>query len=395
MERQITGKGSILPVKDKQGKIVPRKWHVRLRYFDNERYLKWTPQKTVRGNKSDAQKVLEDLRHEYEAKLNSCGTVAEYARSFHERRKALGQLAPATIRKDEQEIRRIEENFADILLEELTPEQIIDIYIKLRNQGCSESIMFRLHAKLNQVLKDAQKMRKIKFNPCSAVDRIKRPKAKERKALPLPMAKRLINLIETEPLDGYRVAVYLAIMTGIRRSEAMGLMWCNIDFEKGILNIDHQYDRDTKSKVTKTPKSTRLIPVGVQTLNLLMQWKAQQSESIFDGEEVPNNYPICSNPFPTTNPNTSYISYTSFSAWRIKFFMENHITHEMDGEEVVFEFHELRHTHATLQVAGGTDVITLQNRLGHVDVNTTLKIYSHVVSENERKAASTIENLLI
>jgi integrase len=56
--------------------------------------------------------------------------------------------------------------------------------------------------------------------------------------------------------------------------------------------------------------------------------------------------------------------------------------------------HSLRHTNATLLIAGGTDVRTVSRRLGHAQTTTTMNIYSHAIRAADEAAAETLENLL-
>ncbi|WP_454053578.1 tyrosine-type recombinase/integrase [Clostridium sp. Marseille-Q7071] len=57
-------------------------------------------------------------------------------------------------------------------------------------------------------------------------------------------------------------------------------------------------------------------------------------------------------------------------------------------------FHDLRHTNATILISEGVDFKTVQNRLGHKDINTTLNVYSHVNKEMQKKATEKIKNIL-
>lgn len=57
-------------------------------------------------------------------------------------------------------------------------------------------------------------------------------------------------------------------------------------------------------------------------------------------------------------------------------------------------FHGLRHTSATLLIAGKQDVRTVSSRLGHAQASTTMNIYAHALSETDRKASNALENML-
>lgn len=367
---------------------IPKKFVIRFQMPDGTK----SPRIYVRGNLRDARKARDDYRAELEAKLKSAGTFAQYARKFHEDRDALGTVSKATLRKDEQDIRRIEEYFPDVLLEELTSDDINKVLIETRGK-LSNYLRYRLFDRIRQVLKDAVKKNKIQYNPMNEVDPIKRPKQKVRRALTSAQSKQLNDLLLNSEKSGYKVAVYLALKTGMRHGELQGLEWRNIDFEEKLITVDHQYDEDNNSRDTKTEYSVRTIPIGQTTIDFLSDWKKQQQDQIFEGKKQPNNYPVCSSPYANTNPKDSNFKRSTFSDWRRAFFMEHGITYEVDGEEQVYDLHELRHTFATM-MAPHTDIKTLQDVLGHADITTTLKIYAHVIEENKRRVGTVIDGLL-
>ena len=53
-------------------------------------------------------------------------------------------------------------------------------------------------------------------------------------------------------------------------------------------------------------------------------------------------------------------------------------------------FHDLRHTHATLLIANGINMKTVSSRLGHSNISTTMNIYTHPLSDNDKKASNMI-----
>ena len=57
-------------------------------------------------------------------------------------------------------------------------------------------------------------------------------------------------------------------------------------------------------------------------------------------------------------------------------------------------FHQLRHSHASLLIAEGTDIVTIANRLGHADSATTLKVYAHPFQDRDAAAADAFELLV-
>ena len=53
-------------------------------------------------------------------------------------------------------------------------------------------------------------------------------------------------------------------------------------------------------------------------------------------------------------------------------------------------FHDLRHTHATLLISKGVNMKVVSSRLGHSSINTTLNLYTHTLSEDDKKASELI-----
>ena len=66
-----------------------------------------------------------------------------------------------------------------------------------------------------------------------------------------------------------------------------------------------------------------------------------------------------------------------------------------DQQLPMIPFHGLRHTSATILIANHSDIKTVQARLGHAEASTTMNIYAHALQETDRKAAATLENVLI
>lgn len=115
------------------------------------------------------------------------------------------------------------------------------------------------------------------------------------------------------------------------------------------------------------------------------------------------NIPVCS------NEAGNFIDPDNHSRWRRKFFIDNGFAKYEKATEwtdkrgikrikysgyVGPTFHALRHAQATLLVAGGVDPKTVQARLGHENITTTLEIYAEAVQENDEKAADYIEELM-
>lgn len=399
---KIEGEGSITEVD--RGKL----YRIRLRLPPKTPggKRKWSPQRTIHGNKAKARIEMERYRAELEDELNNeCSRlkIGAYAREFHDRRKTMANLSPLSLERDEIEITRIEEMFGDTPVQELDAATINKSYAKLRKGGMSPSALHKLHQKLSQIMKQAVKEEIIPRNPCDLIDDVKRPKPKERRSLSQEQAVQLAHDLRASERTGRIVAVWMALATGMRRGEALGLVWNDVDLARKRVYVREQLDSKGVRRDPKSTKSKRNLAIDAGTVQFLTEWKIVQSDLFFAGGDVPGSVPVC------TNETGGFISPAAFDKWRRAFFVE-HGLGTFDKEEVWydrkgvkryrcsgyhgFNLHELRHTQATLLIGQGADIKTIQNRLGHSSASLTMDIYAHAIEQNDRTAADAIGNML-
>ena len=111
---------------------------------------------------------------------------------------------------------------------------------------------------------------------------------------------------------------------------------------------------------TKNASSIRTISIPDSLVSLLQSYKS-------DTEFVLN------------------MDYDSLTAWFREWLKRNGLEH--------IKFHDLRHTHATLLLSEGIDIKTIQKRLGHADIHTTLNTYTHAIQELDIKASKVFDNI--
>lgn len=399
---KILGEGSIEEIE--RG----RKYRIRLRIPPSEPggKRKWSPRRTVYGNKAQARIEIEKYRIELEDRLNNekCHLAfKDYTYEFQEQRKELGILSPLTIVRDDVLIGKINQFLGDLEISDITPKTINSAYAKMRKKGISTSELHKIHQKLNQILKKAVREDIIITNPCDRVDPIKNPEPKARKSLTLEQACQLASDLKNTERNGKIVAVWLALATGIRRGEALGLLWKNVNLENGTIFIKTQLDSKCTIRPPKSKKSIRRLSIDSGTIQFLKEWKEAVSTIFYDCKTVPENSPVC------CNEHGDFIEPTAFNRWRRKFFADHGLGHFKIVEEWYdkngikryrrsgyegFNFHELRHTQATLLIGSGADIKTVQNRLGHSSASLTMDIYAHAIEQNDKKAAETIGGLL-
>ena len=192
----------------------------------------------------------------------------------------------------------------------------------------------------------------------------------------------ILNCLKDEPLQ-FQTLVQLAIFTGARQGELVGLKFSDIDFFNNNLTISRSaYKLKGEQVKTKAPKSDkeRTVALNSSCIELLKELRkqhireAQQLGSQWQGK----NWVFTSWDGSMMYPKTPSKQFA-------KFLKRHNIEHR--------KFHSLRHTSATLLLYNGTDLKTVQGRLGHADLTTTNK-YLHLVEQADIEAVNSLENLL-
>lgn len=186
----------------------------------------------------------------------------------------------------------------------------------------------------------------------------------------------ILKCLDNEPLK-WQTYINLLADTGMRRGEASGLMWSDIDFKEGIITIKRNLQLSPgKGIYTTTPKNgkMRTVDVGDKVLRLLMMLRQEQSEKciskyVFTQEGL-------AEPMHPTSP-THY-----FKVFSKKYEVED------------FHPHKLRHTMASLAITNGADVVSVSARLGHSDSAVTLRMYAHANEESKRRAGDIFRNAI-
>lgn len=239
------------------------------------------------------------------------------------------------------------------------------------------------HRLISSILATAVQWQVIVSNPC---DRVKPPKVErtEPKYLDEVGAAHMIELLENEPIQ-YRTMILVLLFTGLRRGELLGLKWEDIDFDNKLMNI-HRSTLYTKDKgifddETKNATSTRIIKLPDVAVSALTRFKVwQNTERVNQGDSWRGYDKIF------TSPDGGALHPDTLSAWFSHFVKRNNLGN--------ISLHSLRHTNATLQIAGGVPVTTVASRLGHATPATTTKIYAHAIKSADEAAADTLQNIL-
>lgn len=176
---------------------------------------------------------------------------------------------------------------------------------------------------------------------------------------------------------------YIAFFTGMRRGEVCGLEWNNVDLDNKTIDIHQQMIQPTKNDVRigklKTDASYRTVMIGDELVGALKRQKLIQNQNRLKYGKMyhQSNFVCTKNNGKPITPNS--IKYLSERVSKSLGFP--------------FNFHSLRHTHATLLLEGGASPKEVQVRLGHSKIETTLNTYVHLTNDKKRETASLFDNL--
>ena len=306
---------------------------------------------------------------------------------------APGKLAKSTIRRDRQDIERILPALGHYKLTELRPEHFRNFYAELRKvirpdtkKPLSENTIESVHATLCSILSDAVEGGFLTHNPAWRTYRYAGKKT-EKKIADEETAQKIIAALEDESIK-YETYFKLIIATGMRRSECCALQWQDIDWEQRSIHICRSAVKITGDEIfvkePKTRSGDRYVYFSAQMENLLREYRraCQYITTIYDERELDTN------DFLFRRQGTRLPMTPTTFTWRFKCILKK------NGLPQELNVHSLRHTAASLMIAGGADVATVAGILGHSQPSTTLNIYTHAFDKNKKAASAGLQGML-
>ncbi len=248
----------------------------------------------------------------------------------------------------------------------------------------SDRTILHHHRLISTIMQSAVYDEIIHDNPCK---RTKAPRVerKEAKYLEDDQAEELMNVVLEKAPHPFDVIIPLILLTGMRRGEACGLNWEDIDFNNCTINICRTLlylpEKGIFENDTKTYSSRRIIKVGQDVIDMLKDFKLwQESEAAkMEGSWIESGKVFTANNGKPINPGT-------VSAWFYQFVRENNLP------EV--SVHSLRHTCASIMISNGVPITTTAKRLGHSTSATTSRIYAHAIASADAATAQMIQSVL-
>ena len=266
-------------------------------------------------------------------------------------------------------------------LDRLSPMQCASLYAE-KLMTLSPTSVRHVHNVLRKALNDAVRLDLIGANPCLKVD----PPRPERVEPALWSDEDLRRFVASEQAKPTRwTSLWLTLLaTGMRIGEALGLTWERVDLERGCLAVEQAIVFVDNKPVLTTPKSKtsrRVIAVPSIGIQALRRQRALQAEDKLRlGAEWPGG---------------DFVFLTSTGHHPERGDLRKRL-HEVCARAGLapIRIHDLRHLSASLLVQGGADVKSVQKRLGHASLQTTLGIYAHVLGSSDLALAAALDTAL-
>ncbi|MFW6047419.1 MAG: tyrosine-type recombinase/integrase [Candidatus Woesearchaeota archaeon] len=347
--------------------------------------------KTINGTKKEAEKKMAELIRKYEnndklvepKKMNMTKLMKQFLNSHQH------SVAQRTIDRYSIIVKNhLIPAFGDYQVKDIKPIHIESYQnLKLKegklnsNGGLSEETVRMHHNLLSSIFKYAQRLELIEKNPV--------------KLVPSPKAKRpnhnFLNEEQLQKILEYSKGLWIhdyikvAVATGMRRGEMIGLEWSNVDLKNNKISIVKALKRTSKGielSETKTSSSRRSIAITEDTAKILKRIKKEQAKRKLKlGNKYNTRFDLvfCEKDGRYCNPNSVTRRFKRVA----KAVGLGHI-----------KLHDLRHTMASLMLKSGTNPKVVQERLGHSSISITLDLYSHLTLDLQKEAAKSLSELL-
>lgn len=304
------------------------------------------------------------------------------------------RLKQRTIEGYHQMENRIYKAIGHIRLDKLTPRHIQQFIVDLcsaeredgrnRNGGKLSTKTIKLYKSMISTICDyAVKMQMIPANPCRNVT-IPRVITPEKEFYTIEEAQQMLDLFRNEPDSNFKYVCFytLAVYTGFRLGEMLGLEWKDVNFETNVISVNRTclYSKAKGGLYTETPKtqqSRRSLKVPQGVIDVLLRWKELQN---VQRQRVGSKWIETDRIFTKLNGLTLDRSAPGYF---YKQFCER------TGMRYV-TIHSMRHLNASLLINAGVDVKTVQSCLGHSTATTTLQIYAHTFQSAQAAAMEAV-----
>ena len=269
-------------------------------------------------------------------------------------------------------IRNHFDDLKDLKVNRITTATVEKFITTRQNEGMNINTLRKILVNLGQILSYAVRHRYIDYNPLKEAERPRSQGNEGNVEITILNPEQIKSLLDKTESQKNKMLFMLAIFSGARQGELLGLKWSDIDWEKSQIHIQRTFN-NRRFFDTKTKNSKRKIDLGPTVIAELKKWRIacppNPLDLVFPNEE--------GNPIDHHNLVYRYFkpALKTASLPRLR-------------------FHDLRHTYASLLIEQGENIKYIQSQLGHSNPTVTWNVYAHLMNSTNQGAACRLENTI-
>jgi integrase len=335
-------------------------------------------QKEVREKKTAILKALDSGTYQAPDKTTVSEWMHQWLTTF-----CVTKVKPLTYSSYEGAIRRyIVPEIGALRVQEVKGVHIQKLYNSMIAAGLSPKTVKNTAAILHKSFSIAMKQGIIQHNPCDGAEL---PKSTQKEIKPLTDAEipLFLSAIENHP---FRNAYALCLFAGLREAECLGLTWAQVNFDARRLTISQQLQKERKkggryyiAPTTKSGKPRQIAPPDIAFKYLAAERRRQIENRLAAGEHWSNPDDLV-----FTNELGQHLKPMTF----YKHFKQ--IAAQIGRPDA--RPHDLRHTAATVAIASGADIKSVQDLMGHASASFTLNVYAHTSEQMKQDTAARMQS---
>jgi integrase len=267
-----------------------------------------------------------------------------------------------------------------VQLGKLSPQQLQRFLNTKLSEGLSPRTVEYLHTLIRRALRLAVEWGMVERNVALVVSPPRVPRH-EVKPFTVAEARQFLAAIKGRRLE----AVYsVALSLGLRRGEALGLRWQDVDLGRGRLGVRYAVQRTSeglKLVELKTAESRRTIDMPAITVRALQEHRARQGAEREKAGAAWHDQGLV-----FCNLSGGPLDPTAVSARFVEICRSAGLPKR--------RFHDLRHSFVSLLYAQGVPIKAISELVGHSNVRTTLEVYAHIFEGQQKEAMDALGRLL-
>jgi len=268
-------------------------------------------------------------------------------------------------------------------LKGLTPTHVRSLYRKKLDSGLAPGSVNYIHVTLHKALEQAVLDGLV---PRNVSEGVKAPKVDREEVRPLSPTQ-IRTLLSAARGDRLEKLYVLAIHTGLRQGELLGLKWTDVHLDARTLSVQRSLDADGTFNPPKRDKGRRTVKLTLQAVEALKLHRKRQNEERLKAAKWEDHGLVFPNRVgkPMGHNNLYHRDFKSLLK-RAGLWSED--------KRKCFTFHSLRHTCATVLLSKNVNPKIVQEMLGHTTITQTMDTYSHVMPGMSDVAATALEEAL-